>query len=100
MIEWLTPRGVTFLNPLVYLPQPNSLGTSHATWLTGIWRHLPQGRPRKFPAGLDLSEEVVFAAPGRPPLSPIRARRRALMRRIVCRRTSSRGGPSQGVTVV
>jgi hypothetical protein len=61
MIEWLTPRGVTFQNPLVYVPQPNCLATSHATWLTGIWRLLPQG-PRIFPAGLYLSEEVVRRA--------------------------------------
>jgi uncharacterized protein (DUF2235 family) len=63
MIEQLKSLGVTFLDPLTYVPQPNSRATSHATWLTGVWRYLPQS-PRGFPPppGLYLSGEVIARA--------------------------------------
>jgi uncharacterized protein (DUF2235 family) len=61
MIEQLSQRGVSFLNPPFYQPQSNARATAHASWLTGIWRYLPQG-PRTFPRGLYLSEEIVDRA--------------------------------------
>jgi uncharacterized protein (DUF2235 family) len=58
MMDQLAGRGVMFAEPLAYVPRPDPRATSHATWLTGIWPHLPQG-PRAFPAGLYLSKEVI-----------------------------------------
>jgi uncharacterized protein (DUF2235 family) len=68
MIDQLEQLGVTFLNPLFYVPQPNDRATAHATWLSGIWHYLPQG-PRAFPPGLYLSKEVVDRA-GAGPVIP------------------------------
>jgi uncharacterized protein (DUF2235 family) len=69
MMEQLVQFGVTFANPpLAYLPQPNARATAHATWLTGIWSHLPQG-PRIFPPALYLSEEVIDRVESGPVIS-------------------------------
>jgi uncharacterized protein (DUF2235 family) len=61
MTEQLAARGVTFLAPPAYVPQPDCCATAHETWLSGVWRVLPTG-PRMFPAGLYLSDEVVQRA--------------------------------------
>jgi hypothetical protein len=58
MTDQLTALGVTFQDPPAYTLHPNACATAHATWLTGIWRYLPQG-PRSLPAGLYVSKEVV-----------------------------------------
>jgi uncharacterized protein (DUF2235 family) len=63
MMKQLGDRGVTFLDPLVYSPQPNACATAHQSWLTGIWSDLPQA-PRQFPPSLYLSSEVVARVGG------------------------------------
>jgi uncharacterized protein (DUF2235 family) len=73
--QQLAGRGVQFLpTPGGYVPQPNPCATAHATWLSGVWRYLPQG-PREFPADILVSSEVaarqqataVIADPSLPP---------------------------------
>jgi hypothetical protein len=61
MIEQLTAQGVLFQATPAYVGQPDPCATGHETWLSGVWRLLPQG-PRMFPAGLYLSEELLQRA--------------------------------------
>ncbi|HTB46515.1 MAG TPA: DUF2235 domain-containing protein [Acetobacteraceae bacterium] len=99
MMEQLTELGVTFAKPpLAYVPQPNARATAHATWLSGIWSHLPKG-PRVFPPTLYLSEEVIDRVEAGPvisdpslPASPYAPENLQVY--------LAAGGPAPGITVV
>jgi hypothetical protein len=99
MMEQLAPLGVAFAKaPLAYVPQPNARATAHATWLTGIWSHLPQG-PRIFPPTLYLSEEVIDRVEAGPVISdpslPAGPYAPGNLQAYL-----AAGGPAQGITVV
>jgi uncharacterized protein (DUF2235 family) len=58
LIDKLAALGVSFVDPLAWVPHPDARGTAHQPWTQPPWTLLPH-EPRRFPPGLDVSQSLV-----------------------------------------